>query len=362
MAVYKDKERGTWYYQTRITLPDGTVKQKKKRGFKTKKEAQRAEALAVEEVESGPAYTFESVAREYEEWYAARRKLSSIKKTEYLLRVHILPKFGDRNLEDIRPRHIMDYYTEMMESVSAATLSRIHVVMSAVYKFAIKREYVRDNPVQVAGYPEVKESKVINYWTLDEFKQFIKVVDDFQYYTLFMTLYYSGMRKGELLALTWGDIDFTENQINIDKTDYNRTIQTPKTESSIRKLMMPSFVMDLLRRLKLDKDKQFKQKSTYRVFGEFHESIATSTLDRRFERYVKDSGVKKIRLHDFRHSHASYLINKGTVVSLIAKRLGHADVATTLNVYSHLYPSTEKEAILGMEDDFKSASVIKMLP
>lgn len=94
-------------------------------------------------------------------------------------------------------------------------------------------------------------------------------------------------------------------------------------------------------------------------FGTIKDSVSTTTLDRRFEKYVADAGVKKIRIHDFRHSHASYLINKGTIISVIAARLGHGDVATTLNTYSHLYPTTEKEAVLDMENDFRPAQVLE---
>lgn len=99
---------------------------------------------------------------------------------------------------------------------------------------------------------------------------------------------------------------------------------------------------------------------TYVVFGEFHDHISTTTLDRKYAEYVKAAKVKKIRLHDFRHSHASYLINRNTIPSVVAKRLGHKDVGTTLNIYSHLYPSTEKEAVLKMEDDFKTAEIIHL--
>src|SRR5690625_44980 len=145
------------------------------------------------------------------------------------------------------------------------------------------------------------------------------------------------MRKGELQALTWADIDYNNNTINLDKTIYNNNITTPKTQSSIRKLLMPNHVMLLLNNLK----NKVKPKTGYVVFGEVYDCISTSTLDRRYAEYLKESQVKEIRLHDFRHSHASYLINNNTIISLISHRLGHSDVATTLNTYSHLYPTTE---------------------
>ena len=231
---------------------------------------------------------------------------------------------------------------------------KIHTTLAATLKHAVKQEYLATNAATIAGNVELEEDKHINYWTLDEFKQFISVVDDPLYHALFMTLYYSGVRKGELLALTWGDIDFDNSQIHVTKTDYNRNVISTKTKASNRTIIMPDHVMRLLSGLKSKQDKM-----TYVVFGEFMDSISTSTLDRRYDQYIKESGVKRIRLHDFRHSHASYLINKGIIISVVAARLGHSDPATTLNVYSHLYPSTEKEAVLTMEDDFKPVQIVQ---
>jgi len=117
---------------------------------------------------------------------------------------------------------------------------------------------------------------------------------------------------------------------------------------------MPNHVMTLLKELKLKK----KPKTNYVVFGKVKDHISETSIDRKFKKYIKKSGVQQIRIHDFRHSHASYLINLGTIPSVVAKRLGHRDVSTTLNTYSHLYPTTEKETVALMEDDFKPAKII----
>lgn len=362
MAIYKDEKRGTYYYHTWLIYPDGTKKQAKKRGFKTKREAQLAESAAIEAAKNfvgeKTGVLFEVLALEYLEWYKLRRKDSSFRKISSIVRGHLIPKFGKDEAEAIRPPHIMDYHSELIPKYSPSHVTKIHTVLSAVFNYGVKKEYIKENPARLAGNAEVDIDKRIDYWTLEEFKAFIQHVDDPLYYALFMTLYYSGMRKGELLALTWGDIDLDNNIINVDKTEYYRTITTPKTKSSIRKLLMPKHVMLLLARLKLERN----PKMTYVVFGEYHDSLSTSNIDLRFQKYINRAGVKKIRIHDFRHSHASYLINKNTIVQVVAKRLGHGDIATTLNTYSHLYPSTEKEAVLAMEDDFKSAKLMKMLP
>ncbi|ALX50428.1 site-specific integrase [Lentibacillus amyloliquefaciens] len=350
MPIYKDKQRGTYYLITRIN-----GKQVKRRGFKTKKEAKQTEAQLMLDADnmSEENPSFEHMANEYLEWYKRRRKESSYNKTKSIIDTHLIPRIGDKKINDIKARRITKMQDDLIDEFAPGHVKKIHQVLSAVFNFAIKQEYTNDNPARRAGNVDIEEEKHINYWTLDEFKQFMAVVDDSLYYVLFMVLYYSGMRKGEALALTWHDVDFDTNTLNVDKTAYNRTVTTTKTAASKRSILMTQHVMNLLAEFKLER----KPKQGYVIFGEFYKHISTTSLDRYYDYYVKQSGVKKIRIHDLRHSHASYLINKGTIASLVAARLGHKDVATTLNTYSHLYPSTEKEVISQMENDFKPAKI-----
>lgn len=353
MAVKKDDKTKKWFFYGKHS--DG--KQYKRRGFSTKKEASIAEMKYLDGYnadDTGDGMTFSELATEYLQWYEKRRKASSYLKISSIINIHLVPHFGKMKIENIRPRDVVKYQDLIIDKHKPSHVKKIHTTLAATLKHAVKQEYLTTNAATVAGNVELEEDKHINYWTLDEFKQFIAVVDDPVYHALFMTLYYSGMRKGELLALTWGDIDFDNNKINVDKTYYNGNVTTTKTIASRRVIVMPNHVMRLLSKLKTS-----HVKMTYVVFGEFHDCISTSTLDRRYDKYIENSGVKRIRLHDFRHSHASYLINKGIIISVVAARLGHSDPATTLNVYSHLYPSTEKEAVLTMEDDFKPVQILK---
>lgn len=358
MPVYEDEERGTYYFITRVPKKGGGTRQVKRRGFETKREARIAEAKIISDAEDNLLEeenpTFKFVANEYLEWYEKRRKVSSYRRIKGIIEYHLIPEFGKKKLKNIRNRDITKFQNKLIDDLAVSTAKRIHATLSAVFNYAIKQEYTLNNPARTVGNIDMEENKRVEYWTLDEFKQFIKVVDDEILYAFFMTLYYGGMRKGEALALTWKDIDFENSEISIDKTVYNRIVTTPKTSSSIRRIIMPTHVMNLLAGLKLKNN----PKIDYVVFGEFKDHIATSTLDRKYDEYVSKSKLTKIRIHDFRHSHASYLINKGTIPSLVAKRLGHGDVSTTLNTYSHLYPTTEKETVSQMEDDFKPAKIL----
>lgn len=357
MTIYKDENRDTYYFIVRVKDREGKTKQVKRRGFKSRPEAKKAEAEVIlnydEMEEENP--TFEFVAIEYKEWYEKRRKKSSYKRVQGIIDFHLIPTFGKKKINDIRNRDITRFQNKLIDDLAVVTVKRIHAALSAVFNYAIKQEYMKVNPARIVGNIDMEDNKRVDYWTLEEFKQFISVVDNQLHYALFMTLYYSGMRKGEALSLTWKDIDFEDKSINIDKTVYGKIVTTPKTTSSIRKIDMPNHVMNLLAELKLKNE----SKMNYVVFGEFYDHIAETTLDRRFKEYKDKADVQSIRIHDFRHSHASYLINMGTIPSLVAKRLGHGDVGTTLNTYSHLYPTTEKETVSLMEDDFKPAKILE---
>lgn len=352
MPVYKDTATKTYYFITRIKQNDGTVKQVKRRGFRTQKEAKLAEAQALIDQQDTNTLRFSQVANSYLEWYEKRRKQSSINVIKNIINNHLIIEFGDVKLEQITAKNVMLYQNKIIDAYSPDFLKKIHTTLSAIFNFAIKFHGFSGNPAQTAGNFEVEKIKRINFWEYEEFTQFIEHVDDLLYRAFFTTLYYSGARKGELLAITWEDVIFEDKTIRINKTNYNNQITAPKTKASIRDIMLPSFVMDLLLELKNAAE---YMKSDYVVFGQFYDSISTTTLDRRYAKYIKASGVKRIILHEFRHSHASYLINKGVSPLVVSQRLGHSDVATTLNTYSHLYPSKQSEVVEMMEKDIKKA-------
>ncbi|MEX0417675.1 tyrosine-type recombinase/integrase, partial [Bacillus sp. C30] len=326
-------------------------KQVKRRGFKTKKEAREAEAKMLVEKETNSNLTFAQVADSYFDWYCQRRKESSIVTIKAILDNHLIKEFGKSKINYITAKHIMNYQNEIIHQYSADYLKKIHTVLSSIFNFAIKFHGITNNPARIAGNFEKEVHKRINFWEFEEFKQFINTVDELLYRAFFTTLYYSGSRKGELLSLTWADINFEEKTIDINKTSYNRKITKPKTKASNRIIMLPSLVIDVLKNLKEHAMLKAPVKSDYVVFGEFYTSIATTTLDRKYKEYLTNAQVKKILLHEFRHSHASYLINKGVSPLMVAQRLGHSDVATTLNTYSHLYPSKQAEVVAFMEND-----------
>lgn len=218
-----------------------------------------------------------------------------------------------------------------------------------------KRFYdLNTNPCGKAGSIGQAKADEMDYWTYDEYISFREGVRDKPLsYLCFEVLYWTGIREGELLALTSADIDIDNKFIDINKT-YQRlqgkdVITTPKTRKSKRKVPIPGFLCDELREFI---STRYMITPDERLFP-----ITKSYLSHEMIRGCKNTGVKKIRIHDIRHSHASLLINQGCDALILADRLGHEKVSTTLNTYSHLFPHKQQELVNNLEQLAATANV-----
>ena len=186
--------------------------------------------------------------------------------------------------------------------------------------------------------------KEMDFYTYDEFKKFISVIEDNNWITFFKILYFMGLRQGETQALTWNDINFDKKELKINKTltskikGENWTISSPKTKNSIRILPLSKKVLDGLILLYNDAQKYKDFSKDWFVFGNTI-PFKENTIQNHKNKYCDLVGLKRIRIHDFRHSCASYLINKGASITLVSKYLGHSKSSITLDVYTHFYKS-----------------------
>lgn len=194
----------------------------------------------------------------------------------------------------------------------------------------------------IDNYKDNSIKKEMDFFTHQEYLQFRSVITEIEYQTFFDCLYYLGLRQGELQALTWQDIDLQNKIVKITKTlttkikGENWTISTPKTKNSIRTLPLPKNVLNGLKTMynKALKVKFFR--NDFFVFGMI-QPFKESTIQKYKNKYCDLSGLRRIRIHDFRHSCASFLINQGASISLVSKYLGHSNITITLNTYTHLY-------------------------
>ncbi len=339
MSVSKDTN-GTWTVQMYISEWTGKRKHIKKRGFRTKREAQQWEKR-----EKGKKQIDHIKLKDFVPVYFQDKqnelKERTIQTKRHMIRKHILPYFGDREMGEIKPADIIRWQNSIIEKGYQETYLRmIQNQMNALYTHAVKIYYLSHNPcipVKKMGNPDAMR---IDFWTLEEYEIFLKQINPkSRYYMLFQTLYWTGMRIGELLALTKSDIDLNKCKISITKTYYRNggkdMITAPKTSSSIRIIEIPTFLAEELegymKRIYDLRDEQ-------RLFP-----IVQEAVQHKLKREIEKGDLHKIRVHDFRHSHVAYLIHQGIDPLIIKERLGHKDIKMTLNTYGHLYPTRQRE-------------------
>ena len=216
-----------------------------------------------------------------------------------------------------------------------------------------KRQYHGSDNNPVANVPRLKDNspyEEMDFWEFEEFKKFAKAIDDPLYYRFFVFLYYTGARKGEARAMTWKQVDFKNNLITISRTlgrrkdkNGNYIINRPKNGHS-RTIMLNSELRDVLLTYYSERKRHFDFDEKEYLFG-IKKPLADSTIENRKNKYCDKSGVKKIRIHDFRHSNVSLLVSLGADICVICSRLGHKDRNQTLNRYSHMFPSKEGEIV-----------------
>ena len=352
MPAYKDNKTGKWFCKFYYTDWQGNSRQKWKRGFATKKEALAYERDFLEKQSANPDMTFQNLYElymVYMEDMTARLKKSTILTKKHICETHILPFFGKKPINEIKASDVRRWQNQLMNSpkgYSKTYLKTINNQLTCMINY-VKRFYdLNTNPCGQAGSIGQAKAEEMDYWTYDEYIAFREGIKDKPLsYICFQVLYWTGMREGELLALTAADIDLIAKQIDINKT-YQRLhgediITTPKTRKSKRKVPIPDFLCPELQEYM---DSRYMLAPDERLFP-----ITKSFLSHEMERGCKATGVKRIRIHDIRHSHASLLINQGCDALILADRLGHEKVSTTLNTYSHLFPHKQQELVSNLE-------------
>mgnify|MGYP002617101251 FL=1 len=349
MPAYKDEKTGKWFAKFYYTNWQGIKKQKWKRGFATKKEALGFERDFLEKQSANPDMTFQNLYEIYMEDMAARLKQSTLLTKKAVLQTHILPFFGSKPINEIKASDVRRWQAKLMSSpnnYSQTYLKKINTELNSIINYAKRFYDLNTNPCGKAGTIGKAKAEEMDYWIYDEYIAFREGVKDKSLsYICFEVLYWTGMREGELLALSPADIDLDNKTISINRT-YQRiegkdVFTSPKTRKSKRKIPIPDFLCQELSdyiqsRYMLDADE--------RLFP-----VTKSYLSHEMIRGYKITGAKKIRIHDIRHSHASLLINQGCDALMLADRLGHEKVSTTLNTYSHLFPHKQQELVHSLE-------------
>ena len=285
---------------------------------------------------------FESFWKMYRNDMGQRLRENTLRSKDYIVELKILPYFGKRKIAEITAADVRIWQGELLKKGYSQTYLRtVNNQLSCIFNYAAKYYDLPRNPCAQAGSIGKGKADEMSFWTQTEFEQFIDCVKDkpLSYYG-FLTLYWTGCRIGELLALTLEDFNPVEKTLRINKS-YQRikgrdVITDPKTQKGKRTISLPDFLVEEL------------QEYVGKLYGLTLQPRIFPTTKAYYEhemiRGVELSGVKKIRIHDLRHSHASLLISKlGAQPNLVADRLGHEKIQTTLSTYSHIYPEQSRQ-------------------
>lgn len=306
--------------------------------------------------------TMSDTIDDYYRYAKYKLKLTTLDSHKYAINNHILPFWKDKNIYDIT---INDYLAWIQyiedKNNSSAFDKKVISYFKSLYNYLSLQYGIQNIPKDVGTITikhNINNEPSSNVWTEKEFKRFIQSVDDSMYEALFELLFFTGIRKGELLALTFNDIDFKNNVISINKTiskehfNGERIIMPPKTKKSNRKITVNKNIIKKIFKLKkyyLDNFKYYND--DFFIFGGI-KPIPCTTLDRKKNYYCDKAKVKRIRIHDFRHSHATILHNRGTDYKVIQERLGHSSISTTLDIYVHLGNKKRNLSVMTAVQDF----------
>lgn len=346
MPAYKDQTKGTWYAAFYYEDWKGIRKKKLKRGFETKKDALAWERQFLMQQAADLSMEFGKFVEIYLADKKDRLRENTMHTKENVVYSKILPYFQSMPINAIQPRDViawqnamLDYRTPDGKPFAATYLKTLHNQLSAIFNHAVRYYGLRSNPASIAGNMGSENHKEMLFWTKEEYLRFSAAIRDNPCsFHAFEVLYWCGIREGELLALTPADIDFERGTLSITKS-YQRLkgrdiVTDPKTPKSIRTVSMPPFLTDELREYikslgNIDPNS--------RLF-----LTAKQKLHREMDRGSAKAGVKRIRIHDLRHSHISLLIDMGFSAVAIADRVGHESIDITYK-YAHLFPSKQAE-------------------
>ncbi|MCM1556801.1 MAG: site-specific integrase [Anaeroplasma bactoclasticum] len=356
MPVYKDKERGTWFYEFKRVINGQSIK-KKGRGFSSKIEAQKAEFEMLKSLENNSknktisdSLTLDELFDIYNNYRKTRIRITTLSGEVNKYNNHIHPTLGKSKLKSITAKNIINWKNDFVKkNYSQKFTNKVIRVFKKLLEFAqLRGTGLNENiflELESVNMHQITVEREI--WSYEEINKFLdtfilEIPQEKDYHDYFYAYSRSGMRPNEFRALQVKDIQGEHLNVNKDITSkitgQGDIIQPPKNQNSIRKIIMPKEIMDLLR----ERTKDYSPNDF--IFGK-EKAFRETSLIRCLNRHADAAGLKRIVLYGFRHSHATHLIRSGVPLKVVQQRLGHKDVSTTINTYWHLFKEDEKQAL-----------------
>lgn len=354
-------------WTTFVDLPPDPVtgnRRRKRLTGDTKKEIEQLVVKTLHDAANGFVFDEKTTLREFwERWLvssASTVKPSTLRRYKDLARMHILPVLGNKRLAKLSPADVVHLHADRIaHGLSSTSVRHIHSLLHRLLKDAVNWDMIHRNVAEAVTAPKrsTTEAKV---WSLEEVARFIAAAEEKGDDTLWTLAIFTGMRRGELLGLQWKDVDFDGQCIYVRRSmsrgaDSRLVEGAPKTAKGRRRIALAPEMTDCLRRhQKKQLEHRVKLGPAYDnndlVFpNEFGRTLHPNSFAYRFKAVVQTAGVPYIRPHDLRHTSATLLLRQGTHMKIVQERLGHSDIAMTMNLYSHVAPDLQEAAALNLE-------------
>ena len=359
-----EKKNGKNKYRVRVNYTDlqGKYKQVERYAYGSE-EAKMIEIKLLQEVTNQKTVSKTMTVQQlYDEYVLSKAhdvRETTLDRFENVLKNHVLDTMGHIKLSKLTVPVVQRWKDEINEKgLALKTRKNIFGAFRNLIGYAVRMEYIPSNPLtKVGGFKDANTiQKKIDYYTADEFKKYIAAVKDeaeqkgdyeWNYYVFFNIAFFTGARKGEIHALKWTDIEGDTLHITrsiAQKLKGGDRETPPKNKSSVRDIQLPRPLIKILNEHKKRCESMPGFSEDWRICGQVT-CLRDSSLNKRNEYYASLAEIKRIRIHDFRHSHASLLANEGINIQEVARRLGHSKIEMTWNTYSHLYPREEERAL-----------------
>lgn len=367
------RKRGkTWSYYFYIGEINGKKKMKEKGGFKSKPIAEKAMRDALYEFEHGgyiepKKITFTQFSLEWLNTYVKPlRKITTYNRYHELINKYLTPTIGNINIVDISSYHIEQLLLKSKSGISSSTLQSIYTIINTIMNRALKLRVISENPCKYVERP--KRGKFTpDILDPTEIKKIFNALDlsneyDYMFNIALKLVLEVGLRRGELGGLEWSNINYSDNTLavknNLIYTNGYVEMSSPKTIESQRSVYISDSILNLLKALH---NKQLENKSNAKEFYEDNifdgkkydlimrwcsgKYIHPMFYTNKIKKVLKAAKINKnVRFHDLRHTNATLLLQQGTDLKVIQERLGHKDISTTANIYSHVNKSMQKAA------------------
>ena len=358
MAKRRSKGEGTIFYSesescwiAEIVLPDGTKKRKRSKRQQVVREWLQTSLTALKQgiyIKDNKITLSQFIDRFMEDIGAHTLRPKTIDSYWFLINKHIKPEIGDLRLTQLRPDHLQSLYSKKLdEDLSKRTVQYIHAIIRRILNQAVKWDLIIRNPTD-AVTPPVPAKKAPVTLSEDQVRIFLESVKDHRWYPIYVLAVATGMREGEILGLRWQDVDLNQGVVSVNQTVENisghLSIGQPKSDNAHRTIPLPVFALGVLKGMETHEGLLFTTSTG--------KPVSPRNVLRHFQLTLERLGLPKVTFHSLRHLHATYLLRQNIHPKIVQERLGHSSIALTLDVYSHIIPTLQKEAAEKINDIF----------